>query len=121
MTWLPLAIVAGIAIYLILRWTLGFVIGLDNHTIVTTAFWTSLACVVAYLIDANATSMHGFYRSRLSDAFAVAVSDTVDDAGRATGWPRSCPHRSSTASLNSPVARSRRGTAARRIARAHGT
>ena len=81
MTWLPLTIVGGIAVYLMLRWTLGFLIGLDQHMIFMAALGTSLTCLVAYLIDANATSMHGFYRSRLSDAFAVGVDDETRVAG----------------------------------------
>lgn len=84
MTWLPLAIMIGVAVYLMLLWTLRFMIYIDPAYTVTAAALTVGACAVAYLLDANATSLHNFYRNRLSDAFAVAVDETT---GRATQLP----------------------------------
>ncbi len=75
--WLPLAIVGSLATYLMLVANHRFLTALDETTLVTNAAVTVAACAVAYLIDANATSMHGFYRARLSDAFAVGVDDAT--------------------------------------------
>ncbi|WP_372729829.1 hypothetical protein [Nocardioides sp.] len=77
LTWLPLGIVASLAVFLTLLWTLHYLTGLNDRLIESSAALTALACVIAFFIDANATSMHGFYRSRLSDAFAVGVDDTT--------------------------------------------
>ncbi|MBA2953863.1 hypothetical protein GON03_05990 [Nocardioides sp. MAH-18] len=84
MTWLPLAIMIGVVVYLMLLWTLRFMIYIDPLYTMTAAVLTVGACAVAYLLDANATSLHNFYRGRLSDAFAVAVDEGT---GRATQLP----------------------------------
>jgi hypothetical protein len=74
LTWLPLTIVAAVALYLVLLWTFHYLIELKGPGWVDTfVAWTAtlaaLACALAYLVNANATSMHSFYRSRLADAF----------------------------------------------------
>lgn len=76
LTWLPLTIVAAVALYLVLLWTFHYLIELKGPGWVDTfVAWTAtlaaLACALAYLVNANATSMHSFYRSRLADAFCV--------------------------------------------------
>ena len=75
LTWLPLLIVAAVAAYLLVLWTFGFLVGMDQGHLVWAVALTVAACVLAALVDANATSLHGFYRARLSDAFAVGVDD----------------------------------------------
>lgn len=84
LTWLPLLIATGLAAYLLAVWTFGFLVGMDQLYLVEAVFLTVAAFVVAALVDANATSLHGFYRSRLSDAFAVGVDD---ETGRAEELP----------------------------------
>lgn len=84
MTWAPLAIMSAIGVYLLLLWHLHFV--LSNGSIATS--WKNLgfivvAGVVAFFLDANSTSMHQYYRERLSSAFAVSV----DDDGQAKELP----------------------------------
>jgi hypothetical protein len=83
MTWLPIAIVAAIATYLVLLWSFRFLIRMDDDYLALTAGLSIAALAVGYLVDANATSMHAFYRARLSSAFAVGV----DDEGRAAELP----------------------------------
>jgi hypothetical protein len=75
LTWLPLLVMGTLGAYLTLLWTFRFLTLVDVDYTFTSAWLTVAACVLAYLVDANATSMHGFYRSRLSDAFAVGVDD----------------------------------------------
>jgi hypothetical protein len=75
LTWLPLLIVLVIAIYLVLVWTHDFLVEMSASHLVWAVALTVFAGVLGALVDANATSLHGFYRSRLSDAFAVGVDD----------------------------------------------
>ena len=75
LTWLPLLIATALAVYLLAVWTFGFLVGMDQSYLVWAVMLTVAAFVLAALVDANATSLHGFYRSRLSDAFAVGVDD----------------------------------------------
>jgi hypothetical protein len=75
LTWLPLLIVLVIAVYLVLVWTHGFLVKMSASHLVWAVALTVFAGVLGALVDANATSLHGFYRSRLSDAFAVGVED----------------------------------------------
>lgn len=101
MTWLPLGIMAVVAAYLMLLWTLRFLIYLDPGYTMVAAGLTAGACAVAYLLDANATSLHNFYRGRLSDAFAVGVDD---DTQRARGLPEGVVYSySDLASQQSPA------------------
>lgn len=86
LTWLPLVITGGLAVYLALLWSFGFLQGLDSSHLVLTVVLTVLAFTLAFLVDANATSVHSFYRARLSDAFAVGVDES---SGRAAELP---PH-----------------------------
>ncbi len=81
LTWLPLLIVLVVSIYLLLVWTYGFLVDMSGSHLVWAVGLTVFACVLGALVDANATSLHGFYRSRLSDAFAVGVDDDPAQAG----------------------------------------
>lgn len=77
LTWAPLVIVSAIGIYLLLLWHLQFVLGLGSGG----STWANVifivaAGVVAFFLDANSTSMHQYYRERLSSAFAVGVNST---------------------------------------------
>jgi hypothetical protein len=99
LTWLPLVIVGGLAVYFTLLWTFGFLAKMDADYRATAAVITVLGCTMAFLIDPNATSMHGFYRSRLSDAFAVGVDD---DTGRAAELPPAQVYRFSDLRQASP-------------------
>ncbi|KQU67572.1 hypothetical protein [Phycicoccus sp. Root101] len=88
LTWLPLAIVGLVAVYLQLLWMFHYLIELKGPFTPTFVAWSALlvavACLLAYLVDANATSMHGFYRARLADAFCVGIDATT---GRAVELP----------------------------------
>ena len=75
LTWLPLVIVLVVSVYLLLLWTYGFLVEMSATHLVWATVLTVGACVLGALVDANATSLHGFYRSRISDAFAVGVDD----------------------------------------------
>ncbi len=81
--WLPLVIVGLVAVYAVLIWSFGMIVNMDTSYRGFTALLTVAGLTLAFLVDANATSMHGFYRSRLADAFAA----TVDGAGRARALP----------------------------------
>ena len=81
--WLPLMIVGLIAVYAVLVWSFGLIVNMDTSYRGFTALLTVAGLTLAFLVDANATSMHGFYRNRLADAFAA----TVDGAGRARALP----------------------------------
>ena len=81
--WLPLMIVGLIAVYAVLIWSFGLIVNMDTSYRGYTALLTVAGLTLAFLVDANATSMHGFYRSRLADAFAA----TVDRTGRARALP----------------------------------
>lgn len=80
-TWVPLLVTGAIALYLLLLWHLHFLIGVANSgSTWGNAAFLVLASVFAFFLDANATSMHQFYRERLSSAFAVGVEpDTGAD------------------------------------------
>lgn len=83
-TWIPLVITGVIAVYLLLLWHLHFLLGVGTAgTAGFNAGVLVLAAVLAFFLDANATSMHQFYRERLSDAFAVGV----DAGGTAAELP----------------------------------
>ncbi|HEX6151869.1 hypothetical protein [Nocardioides sp.] len=81
LTWLPLLIVLFVSVYLVLVWTYGFLVDMSASHLVWAVGLTVFACVLGSLVDANATSLHGFYRSRLSDAFAVGVDDDETQPG----------------------------------------
>ncbi len=83
LTWLPLMIVGAVALYAVLIWSFGLIVNMDTDYRGWTALLTVAGLTLAFLVDANATSMHGFYRSRLSDAFAA----TVDRDGNAEALP----------------------------------
>ena len=74
MTWVPLIVTGAIGLYLLLLWHLHYLLGVANFG---STFWNAgfliVASVLAFFLDANATSMHQFYRERLSSAFAVGV------------------------------------------------
>lgn len=75
LTWLPLVIVLLVSVYLVLLWTFGFLTRMSGTHLVWAVGLSVFACVLGALVDANATSLHGFYRFRLSSAFAVGVDD----------------------------------------------
>ncbi len=81
LTWLPLLIVLLVSTYLVLLWTFRFLTEMSSSYLVWAVGLSVFACILGALVDANATSLHGFYRSRLSDAFAVGVDDELDGAG----------------------------------------
>ena len=85
LTWLPLLIVLLVSTYLVLLWTFGFLTGMSGTYLVWAVGLSVFACILGALVDANATSLHGFYRSRLSDAFAVGVDDDPGSGGTPTG------------------------------------
>ena len=80
LTWLPLTVAGVVTAYLLLLWSFHYLIEL--RWVGTSSFvaWSAglavLACVVSFLVDANATSLHGFYRARLADAFCVGADAT---------------------------------------------
>lgn len=73
MVWLPLLATLGIAVYLVLLCGQRMLLsGTATASIVT---WTALvAGLISYFLNANVTTLHNFYRSRLADAFAVSVT-----------------------------------------------
>lgn len=76
MVWVPLLVTAGVAGYLALFGMQRMLLkGTETATAVTTAVLG--ASVIGYFLNANITTMHNFYRARLSDAFAVGVLDGV--------------------------------------------
>ena len=77
LTWVPLLLVAGLGLYALFAFGYRLLLGMDTAYLVWAAALTIAGFLLAYMLDANGTSMHGFYRSRLSDAFAVGV----DEAG----------------------------------------
>jgi hypothetical protein len=81
LTWLPLLIVLFVSTYLVLLWTFGFLTAMSSSYLVWAVGLSVFACILGALVDANATSLHGFYRSRLSDAFAVGVDDDPGPGG----------------------------------------
>lgn len=80
LTWLPLLIMAVVGVYLLVLWTFGFLVGMNADYLLWAVILTIVAYALAALIDANAISLHGFYRSRLSDAFAVGVDEDTSVA-----------------------------------------
>lgn len=74
MVWVPLLVTFGIALYLVLLCSQRMLLsGTATASIVT---WAALgAGLVSFFLNANVTTLHNFYRSRLSDAFAVSVTD----------------------------------------------
>ena len=81
LTWLPLLIVLLVSTYLLVLWTFGFLTEMSGTHLVWAVGLSVFACILGALVDANATSLHGFYRSRLSDAFAVGVDDDAGSGG----------------------------------------
>jgi hypothetical protein len=74
LTVVPLGITAALAVYLMLlsfRW----LVAGDADAIAITSLLVVVACGIAVLLDANGSSMHTFYRSRIADAFAIGVRD----------------------------------------------
>lgn len=84
LTWLPLAIMAALAAYLAVLWSGGLLVHMDGpgdgHYLLVTAVLTAVASTVAFVVDANVTSMHRYYRSSLSSGFAVGVDGEGADA-----------------------------------------
>jgi hypothetical protein len=84
--WLPLVLAGLVATYLVLLWTFNFLIEIKGPGTPGFVAWSAgmavAAVVVCLLVDADATSMHGYYRSRLSDAFCVGT-----EGQRATELP----------------------------------
>jgi hypothetical protein len=72
-TFVPLTVTAGVALYLTLLWFRWLVSGQHGQRVELTAVLGLAAAAIAFLIDANSTSMHNFYRARLADAFSVGV------------------------------------------------
>lgn len=81
LTWLPLLIVLLVSTYLVVLWTFGFLTEMSGTYLVWAVGLSVFACILGALVDANATSLHGFYRARLSDAFAVGVDDDTGSGG----------------------------------------
>ncbi len=77
LTWLPLLSMGLLAAYLLLRWTFGLLTAMDGAGLLLSVVLTVLAFLAAFLVDANATSLHSFYRTRLGSAFAVGVDDAT--------------------------------------------
>jgi hypothetical protein len=77
-TWLPMAIMSVLAAYLAVLWSSGLYVHVDGpgHSsyLLVTVVLTAIASTVAFVVDANVTSMHRYYRSSLSGAFAVGVA-----------------------------------------------
>jgi hypothetical protein len=77
--WLPLATTCLVALYLLLLWTFNYLIELSGPGLSGFVAWsaglTATAAIVCLLADADATSMHGYYRSRLADAFCVGADE----------------------------------------------
>ncbi len=80
LTWLPLTVAGLVAAYLVLLWSVHYLIELPWAGTTSFVAWSAglsvLGCVVSFLVDANATSLHGFYRARLADAFCVGTDGT---------------------------------------------
>jgi hypothetical protein len=91
LTVLPLGVMAILGVYLMLlsfRW----LVAGDTDDIAVAAILAVIACAIAFLLDANGTSMHSFYRSCIADAFAVGVRRS-DPAGVAEPLPRDAVYR----------------------------
>jgi hypothetical protein len=85
---LPLALVSLVALWLLMRWSYQYSINGPTQALLVPAALIVFALVVQ-LMNPNLTSVHEFYRERLSSAFAV---------GRETGNPRiarNLPYRTS--------------------------
>lgn len=94
LTWVPLLITALIGLYLLVLWHLHFLIGSGRTAkafevigipIGLSALILIGVGVIAFFLDANSTSMHQFYRERLSSAFAVGVDDERTSAAELPG------------------------------------
>ena len=70
-----LLIVLVIAIYLVLVWTAGFLVEMSASHLVWAVALTVSAGVLGALVDANATSLHGFYRGAPQTARRIAPEE----------------------------------------------
>ena len=82
LTVLPLTVFGLLAVYLGLLWFRWLATGVHGGHVLVATVVVVIGCAIAFLIDANVTSMHNYYRARLADAFAVGVQD-----GRAVALP----------------------------------
>jgi hypothetical protein len=74
--WLGSAIIVGAAIIVLLRWTGGYAIDISYQEDWNVALvLAAIALAIKVLTDANRTSLHSFYRERLSRAFLVTRKD----------------------------------------------
>ena len=104
-TWLPLTLMFFLACYLAILWSNGLFSHVDDSDSTWYLFilvlLTAAASTIAFVVDPNATSMHRYYRTSLSKAFAVGVDDEgkarqlkaqevyrFSDLGTAEGDPR---------------------------------
>ena len=74
-SWLPVAIVAFLAIYLSIIVTLRLWLAISPTGLGVAALGVVGAFALAFLVNANTIAMHVFYRTRLADAFAVGIND----------------------------------------------
>jgi hypothetical protein len=73
---LPLALMAALGFWLFLDWTFRYA----SDPATQTALWSLLVvatCIIVSFLNPNLTSLHEFYRERLSSAFAVARRDSA--------------------------------------------
>jgi uncharacterized membrane protein (DUF485 family) len=73
LTILPLTVFGLLTLYLALLWFRWLATEVHGEHLRVATVVAVVACAIAFLIDANVTSMHGYYRARLADAFAVGV------------------------------------------------
>lgn len=79
LAWLPLTAAALILLWLFLSWTYHLTVDGNARAGTTQGLLPFAAVMVAVWSSANLTSLHPYYRWRLSSAFAMARSDGVDD------------------------------------------
>ena len=74
-SWLPFAVMTATALWLVLSWTFFLVLQGTGPT-GPLALLAGVGLTLALVLNANLTAVHSYYRARLSNAFAVARSDT---------------------------------------------
>lgn len=87
---LPLAVVGLLGVWLVALWTYQYAISGPTQSLVVPVLLIMFA-VIVQLVNPNLTSVHEFYRERLSSAFAVGR--TTADPKVAQNLPYSVPYR----------------------------
>ncbi len=81
--------VVGLAMVIYGLVMLGYHLVVETGAMTSAWFWGAvvLSLALAWTIDVNSVSMHGYYRSRLVEAFMPAIAGPDDSAAHAFGFP----------------------------------